>query len=73
MDNKSKKKRKRVTILERKIRYYFNRYDSYLSLEAFELLLISEFDENSKLVFDGETEKFKKFYTAYWKRFSNGN
>lgn len=64
---------KKPTILERKIRYFFARYQLPLDLEAFEILMLSEFDENNKLVLQPVNEKMKKKYLAYWNKVCSGN
>ena len=62
------KKKKKATILERKLRYFFTKISDSLTLEGLEILMLGEFDGNNKLVLDTTVEETKKLYNKYWKK-----
>jgi hypothetical protein len=61
---------KRVTQLEKKIRWYFKRYHEKLGLLELELLLEATWNERDKKVelTQEQAEKASETYRLYWKK-----
>ena len=57
------------SVLEMKIRWYFNTVEPTIDKDALEIILLSQFDENGDLKLSSGT-KNAVLYDRYWKKLS---
>lgn len=55
------------SVLEMKIRWYFNAVEPTIDRDSLEIILLSQFDENGELKLQSST-KNEALYDRYWKK-----